>query len=129
MGNHPATMVDQPGACLFHYRASVIEVHDGDTCTLDIDLGMSCWRRHEKVRLARIDAPELTGASAARGRRARELLKKLVLGKAVLLQTIKDRREKYGRYLGELWVEQEEGPALNASDALVEARLARYVRY
>lgn len=25
---------------LYHYRAQVTDVYDGDTCTMDIDLGM-----------------------------------------------------------------------------------------
>lgn len=35
---------------LYHYRAEVVSVYDGDTCTLDIDLGMDVWiRGAEKV--------------------------------------------------------------------------------
>ena len=65
---------------LYHYRAVVTAVHDGDTCTVDIDLGLSLWVRGENVRLHRINAPELTGAERPKGEKAREALKKLVLG-------------------------------------------------
>ncbi len=129
MAKHPPVRIEALRSSLFHYRATVVAVHDGDTCTLDIDLGMSTWVRGEKVRLARIDAPELGGRTAARGRRARDLLRSIVLEKPVLLETIKDRREKYGRWLGELWLPQDGARALNVNDALVEAKVARYAHY
>jgi micrococcal nuclease len=114
---------------LYHYRARVVSVYDGDTCTVDIDLGLSTWVRGEKLRLHRINAPELRGSSAARGRAARDYLKKLVEGKEVLLHTIKDRREKYGRYLAEMWLPGPDGTVQNINDALVAAGHARHQRY
>ena len=114
---------------LFHYRAHVTAVYDGDTCTADIDLGLGVWLRGEKLRLNRINAPELRGADDAKGKAARDYLKSLVDGKDVLLQTIKDRREKYGRYLAEIWLEQKDAPPLNVNDALVAAGHARYQTY
>ena len=71
MPRRPST-ADDLHRCLFHYRAIVTAVHDGDTCTVDIDLGLSLWVRGAKVRLARIGAPELTGRSAAKGLEARD---------------------------------------------------------
>ncbi len=114
---------------LFHYRAHVTAVYDGDTCTADIDLGLGVWLRGEKLRLNRINAPELRGADDAKGKAARDYLKSLVYGKDVLLQTIKDRREKYGRYLAEIWLEQKDAPPLNVNDALVTAGQARHQTY
>ena len=114
---------------LFHYRAHVTAVYDGDTCTADIDLGLGVWLRGEKLRLNRINAPELRGADDAKGKAARDYLKSLIDGKDVLLQTIKDRREKYGRYLAEIWLEQKDAPPLNVNDALVTAGHARYQTY
>ncbi len=114
---------------LFHYRAHVTAVYDGDTCTADIDLGLGVWLRGEKLRLNRINAPELRGADDAKGKAARDYLKSLVDGKDVLLQTIKDRREKYGRYLAEIWLEQKDAPPLTVNDALVTAGQARHQTY
>lgn len=116
-------------AQLFQYRARVTSVYDGDTCTVDIDLGLGVWVRGEKVRLHRINAPELTGADKPNGERSRDHLKSLIEGKDVLLQTIKDRREKYGRYLAEIWLEQPNAAPLNVNDALVAAGHARYQDY
>lgn len=127
----PATTTvssQQLKANLYHYRAKVVEVYDGDTCTVDIDLGLSTWVRGEKIRLARINAPELKGADKPKGEKSRDFLRSLVLGKDVLLQTIKDEREKYGRYLAEIWVERDAQP-LNVNDAMVAAGHARRQTY
>jgi len=116
-------------AGLVHYCARVVSVYDGDTCTVDIDLGLGVWVRGEKVRLHRNNAPELTGREKPKGKLSRDHLKSLVEGKDVLLQTIKDRREKYGRYLAEVWLEQANAAPLNINDALVAAGHARYQKY
>lgn len=123
------TPVSAPPTQLFQYRALITAVYDGDTCTADIDLGLGIWVRGEKLRLHRINTPELRGADEAKGKAARDHLKSLVEGKSVLLQTIKDRREKYGRYLAEIWLEQAAGAPLNVNDALVAAGHARYQDY
>jgi micrococcal nuclease len=90
---------------LYTYRARVSAVYDGDTITADIDLGFSVVLRGQSIRLARINAPEVRGTSAEMGIRSRDALRDRVLGKDVLLRTIKDSREKYGRWLGEVWVD------------------------
>jgi micrococcal nuclease len=128
----PATTTitsEQLRANLYHYRAKVTAVYDGDTCTVDIDLGLSTWVRGEKIRLNRINAPELSGKDKPKGVPARDHLRGLVLNKDVLLQTIKDRKEKYGRYLGELWLERMGAAPVNVNDAMVAAGHARYQKY
>ena len=90
---------------LYTYRAKVTAVYDGDTLTADIDLGFSVVLQGQTVRLARINAPEVRGSSASAGIKSRDALRTQVLGKTVVLRTIKDSREKYGRWLGEVWVD------------------------
>lgn len=90
---------------LYTYRAKVTAVYDGDTLTADIDLGFSVVLRDQTIRLARINAPEMRGASAETGVKSRDALRAQVLGKTVVLRTIKDAREKYGRWLGEVWAD------------------------
>lgn len=107
---------------LYTYRANVTSVYDGDTLTVDIDLGFSIIMKQQTVRLARINAPELRGSTAELGIKSRDALRDKVLGKSIVLKTIKDSREKYGRWLGEVWVD---GVCIN--DWLLETGLA--VRY
>ena len=114
-----------PSNRLYHYRAKVVSVYDGDTCRVDLDLGFGVWIRKEKIRLARINAPELKGPERPQGLQARDYLRKLVLNKNIILQTKKDRKGKYGRYLGELWLERA-GEWVNVNDLLVKEGLAEY---
>lgn len=125
----PVPSIEELKANLYHYRAHVTAVYDGDTCTVDIDLGLSTWIRGEKVRLNRINAPEMRGTEKPRGEKARDFLRGLVLDKDILLETIKDEREKYGRYLGELWLERKDAAPLNLNDELVRAGHAKYQTY
>ena len=113
---------------LFHYTAHVQSVYDGDTCRVDIDLGLGIWIRNEKLRLVRINAPEMTGPEKARGAASRDFLRELIDGQEIIIETVKDRRGKYGRYLAELWIEQSSG-WLNVNDALVAGGHAIYQEY
>lgn len=45
---------------MYVYRAVIDAVHDGDTVTLDVDLGFRVWRHDSHVRLAGISARELS---------------------------------------------------------------------
>jgi micrococcal nuclease len=109
---------------LYNYKAFVTAVYDGDTCTVDIDLGLNCWIRKEKIRLARINAPELKGSERENGLTSRDYLRELILNKTILLQTIKDKKEKYGRYLGEIWIESN-SKQINVNDLMMKKGFAR----
>lgn len=86
----------------YRYEATVVSVYDGDTVTLNIDVGFST-HRIEHCRLSRINAPELRGDSKVMGIAARDYLRGLIPpGTTVFVQTIKDSQEKYGRYLAEI---------------------------
>lgn len=87
----------------YHYQAKIVSVYDGDTVTLDVDLGFSITSR-QKIRLYGIDTPELRGEERPEGIKARDYLRKLCpVGSTILLKTQKDRQGKYGRYLGTLY--------------------------
>lgn len=114
---------------LYHYKAVVTSVYDGDTCTVDIDLGLHTWIKGEKLRLMRIDAPELKGKTRSKGLVSRDYLRSQILNKEILIETIKDAKEKYGRYLAEIWLENEKGKLLNINDELVKNGFAVYRKY
>ncbi len=109
---------------LYYYRAKVVSVYDGDTIRVNLDLGFKTWIKNEKIRLARINAPELRGPEREAGLQARDFLREQILQKEVILQTLKDRQGKYGRYLGEIWLEKE-GKWVNINDMLVENGFAQ----
>ena len=113
---------------LFHYRAFVQAVYDGDTITVDIDLGLKTWIRGEKIRLNRINAPEMRGVEKVEGKVSRDYLRELILKKNIVIQTIQDKKGKYGRYLGEIWFEIN-GEQKNINDLLVAEGKAVYKEY
>ncbi len=113
----------------YTYRALVVSVYDGDTCTVDIDLGMGVWVRGEKIRLYRINTPEVRGDQREDGLISRDRLRELIDGKSIILETIRDKKGKYGRYLGEIWLETEGGDPVNINDLLVSEGLAEYKDY
>lgn len=92
---------------MYEYRAVVTKVYDGDTITVDIDLGLGVWIRNESLRLARINAPEIRGDQRAEGLRCRDALAAKLMGKEITIQTKKDRTGKYGRYICEILFEDE----------------------
>lgn len=108
-----------PNEHSYRYRAIVVSVYDGDTITVDIDLGFHLTLK-TSVRLARINAPELSGVERMQGIVARDYLRSVLpKGAAVLLQTYKSGTEKYGRYLADVWIDD-----INLNDRLVELHLA-----
>ncbi len=84
---------------MYQYQAQVLRVIDGDTIEVDIDLGFKI-RQVAVVRLAGINAPEL---STQEGVAVKGWLVNTIHDCVVTLKTIKDKKEKYGRYLA--WVE------------------------
>lgn len=114
---------------LYLYKARIVSVYDGDTCRADIDLGLNIWIKNEKLRLLRINAPEMRGSEKEEGRKARDFLRSLIDGREVILQTQKDKKGKYGRYLAEIWVQDEQDTWINVNDRMVETGCAEYHSY
>ncbi len=87
---------------MYEYRATVVRVVDGDTVDLDVDLGFGIVKR-DRFRLSGIDAWETKGVERDKGIVAKLALTELIKDMEVVIQTHKDRQEKYGRYLADLW--------------------------
>ena len=92
---------------LYRYKANVIGVHDGDTIRCDIDLGFGTWIKNQTIRLAGIDAPEIRGEERENGLKARDWLREQILWQEVEIKTSKDRRGKYGRWLADIYFDDE----------------------
>ncbi len=103
----------------YWYRAVVVSVYDGDTVTLDIDLGLYVWLRGQKLRLYGINAPEIRGKDKERGRAARDWLRAQLSGGECMIRTLRDRTEKYGRWLCKIYVQ-----GRNLNHEMVELGLA-----
>ena len=105
---------------LYTYKAIVTDVYDGDTITVLVDLGFHT-KVQLRIRLYGINTPELRGASREAGLLARDRVNKLVLGKEVILKTFKDKQEKYGRWLANVYLP---GSEQSVNELLVEEKLA-----
>ena len=92
---------------MYEYRAKVIKVYDGDTVTVDIELGFNIVLHKQKIRLIGINTPEVRGPEKKEGIISRDALRKRILNKKVILKTYKDKKGKYGRWLGEIWIDDE----------------------
>lgn len=84
---------------MFTYKAKVMRVIDGDTLEVALDLGFNISFT-EKLRLFNINAPEL---KTEEGVKARDFLLYLLGDGNITVNTIKDRKGKYGRYLAILF--------------------------
>ena len=104
---------------LYNYRAICVGVYDGDSITLDIDLGYNIWMRNQKIRMLGINTPEIRGEERPDGLAARDYLRDLILDKEVMLKSYKDRSGKYGRWLGTILTKDEDGYWLNVNQHLL----------
>tara|TARA_R110002060_G_scaffold49061_2_gene60052 strand:- start:759 stop:1082 length:324 start_codon:yes stop_codon:yes gene_type:complete len=87
---------------LYEYKAQVISVYDGDSITVDIDLGFGIFMKGQKIRLLGIDTPEIRGDERPEGLIARDALRARIVGQSIIIKTHKDTKGKYGRWLGEV---------------------------
>jgi endonuclease YncB( thermonuclease family) len=101
------------------YDATMIEVIDGDTVQIELDLGCDSVIKPMRCRLSGINAK---GKRTVEGKAAKALVEDLFpIGTPMRIETVKDKKEKYGRYLAVLY-----HPSLDVSvnDHLVNVGLA-----
>ena len=100
---------------LFHYKATVDRVIDGDTIDVVLDLGFDISYRG-RIRFQGINAPESRTRDAVEkqaGLAAKRYVEDWINGheKRVIIQTSLDDRGKFGRILGRIL--NDEGECLN----------------
>ena len=121
----------------YEYAATVDKVVDGDTVhlvltqtyELDIDFGFNIIDHiafqktaHQDIRLYGINAPEMHGATAAAGLAAKnELIRLLGLG---TLRVVIIKQDKYGRWLGSIYVTPPDGAEVNVNQAMIDGGFA-----
>lgn len=110
---------------MYRYKAVVRSVYDADTIRCDIDLGCKVWLHNEPLRLYGIDAPELRGFEREDGLMARDWLRKrLPEGAEIIIDTKKDSKGKYGRWLAVVHLDGE-----NLNEKLVKSGHAIWAKY
>lgn len=100
-------------------NATINRVVDGDTVDLQVDLGCDI-RLDMRCRLDGINAPE---KNTAAGKASKAWVEKtLPVGSDVVVQTVKDKKEKYGRYLAVVFLPDE---SVSINDQMIAQGLAK----
>lgn len=98
------------------YIREITDIYDGDTITVDIDLGLYSWLHNQKLRLYGIDTPELRGEEREFGLFVRDVVREIIeINEPIIIKTHKDKKGKYGRWLAEIFVD-----GININQLLVE---------
>ena len=121
------------GETLYWYLATCDRVVDGDTLDLTFDLGMHVHMK-ERVRVYGINTPEVYGVKKdseeyERGCQASARVKELIEGKPIWVNTKKDKKGKYGRYLAVVFYDDENGQPQSLAQTLVAEGLAEVKEY
>jgi micrococcal nuclease len=103
----------------YWYTAHVLDVYDGDTITVNVDLGFGIFYNKMKLRLAGINTPEVRGEGKEQGIITKNWLQSKILNRVVKINTVKDVKEKYGRYLAYVYLGEE-----NLNESMIAAGLA-----
>lgn len=111
---------------LYEYKVIVSDVHDGDTFRGDVDLGFDTWIHDVVFRLNRINSPELSDKSGAGKVAQKALLGLLTPGAEIVVKTIKDKEEKYGRMLAEVYLANDLLRLSCVNDTMVKNGFAKY---
>lgn len=97
---------------MYEYKAKIIDVYDGDTVTASVELGFFV-NVELKLRLFGINTPELRGSEKESGLLSKKRLEELILNKEVVIKTQKDKQEKYGRWLAEIFISDNKNTSVN----------------
>ena len=109
------------------YDVVLIKCVDGDTVDVDIDLGFGVWLKDERVRIMGIDTPESRTSDKVEkvfGTAAKNRLKELLSEGGKLITTEdksgEDMKGKFGRILGDFYVERFEGKRERVTEIMAE---------
>ncbi len=94
---------------MFDYPAKIIAIVDADTIDIRRDAGCDVFQEM-RIRFSKINAPE---KATPEGKVAIQWLTSQLKNsdgsfKELVVLTEKDKKEKYGRYLGEIWIKGED---------------------
>lgn len=104
-----------------YHRVKCVRVIDGDTAVFDFDLGFNLHLTGQRIRFFGIDAPP---KNTDKGRMALHYVQQMIEGKDVVIRTIRDKRGKYGRLLGLVFLP---GEKISVNRQLVVAGLAEKI--
>jgi len=105
---------------MYEYHAKITSVYDGDGAFgAEIDLGLGIIIKR-KIRLYGVDAPEMKTFQYSAGKVVRDLVRKLILDKKIIIRTKKDASGKYGRLLADIIIDDKDLSELLLSKGYVK---------
>jgi endonuclease YncB( thermonuclease family) len=97
--NTDAGVLKRPTEADYVFGAEVVDIVDGDTLVLNIDTGFKNRRYGERIRLAKLNAPELY---TKKGKEVRDYVRdRLMKACGIVVKT--EKTDDYGRYLGHVF--------------------------
>ena len=113
---------------MYEYKISnIVKIIDGDSLSVDLDLGFKIQLSNATLRLHGIDTPESRQRKRLEERKlgikAKEFLVNILEGNKDNLIMKATERGKFGRILAEIFIDSTDNPSVN--QLLIEADLAR----
>jgi len=109
------------------YKCKVLKVVDGDTVDVDIELGFGIVLTDERVRVMGIDTPESRTSDKVEdlfGEAAKKRVKELMENDVILITQEdkhgEDMKGKFGRILGDFYVERYEGKREKLTEVMID---------
>ena len=113
---------------MYEYKCKLERVIDGSTIEAEIDLGFNVLVR-QRIRLYGIETATMQTNDPAIKEKAQIARTRLIelLPKEFICNTVLNKRGKFGRTLGYVYVEQKDGTRMCINDVLVDEGIA--IRY
>ena len=114
---------------MYEYNAKIVNVVDGDTFDLDIDLGFHA-HFHERVRILDLDTPEKRGVEEKElGQIVTEFATINFLGKSVVIHSKKEilpKTDSFGRWLVDVIIAEGDYAFQSVADIYTELGVNKY---
>jgi len=110
---------------MYTYKAKLIRVIEGDTIDADIDLGFDIYIR-QRIKLFGIATPDPKSKDINIREQGLIVKSKLIelLPKDFIVETLHNRRGKYGRTMGIVYIKDEKNKLTNINHTLIDLGLA-----
>jgi len=113
---------------MYTYKAKLVRVINGDTLDIEIDLGFDIIIK-QRLKLYGINTPDSRSTNVTTKQKGLDVKQRLIaiLTKEFKVETMLNKRGKYGRILGKVYIVDENDNEVCINELLVDEGLA--VRY
>ena len=106
---------------MYEYNAKLSKVIDGDTIDADIDLGFQTFIK-QRIKLYGVDTPQSRSKVTTEKEEGIKAKNKLIelLPRDFKVRTVLNRRGKFGRVLGYVYVVDSDGKEVNINETMIK---------